>query len=47
MCGIQGAIVLARALGDAATFTRIVRHHETALLDAIARHGCNVADGRF
>lgn len=36
--GIQGAIILARALDEEATFTRIVRRHEAALLDAIARH---------
>ncbi len=39
VCGIQGAIVLARALGDAATFARIVRRHENALLEAIEYHG--------
>ena len=39
VCGIQGAIILARALDDEATFTRIVRRHEAALLDAIARQG--------
>ena len=38
VCGIQGAIILARALGEETTFTRIVRRHEAALLDAIARH---------
>ena len=47
VCGIQGAIVLARALDDAATFMRIVRRHEAALLDAIARHGPGAADGRL
>lgn len=36
--GIQGAIVLARALGEEATFMRIVRRHEAALLDTLARH---------
>ena len=36
--GIQGAIVLARALGDEATFVRIVRRKEVTLLDAVARH---------
>ena len=38
VCGIQGAIILARALGDEAVFTRIVRRHEAVLLDAIDRH---------
>ncbi|NDW07534.1 TetR/AcrR family transcriptional regulator [Jiella pacifica] len=38
--GVQGAIVLARALGDEALFKRIVRRHEAALLDALARHNC-------
>lgn len=34
--GIQGAIVLARALGDDAAFDRIVRRQRAILLDAIA-----------
>ena len=38
VAGIQGAIILARALGEEATFVRIVRRHEAGLLDAIARH---------
>lgn len=36
--GIQGAIILTRALGDEATFTRIVSRHEKALCDALTRH---------
>ncbi len=36
--GIQGAIILARALGEEAAFVRIVRRHEVCLLDAVARH---------
>lgn len=36
VAGIQGAIVLARALDDASTFKRIVRHHEACLLNVIA-----------
>jgi TetR/AcrR family transcriptional repressor of lmrAB and yxaGH operons len=36
--GIQGAIVLARALSDEATFVRIVHRNEAILLDAVA---CN------
>ena len=38
VCGIQGAIILSRALGEAATFARIVGRHEAVLLNAIARH---------
>lgn len=34
--GIQGAIVLARALGDDDTFLRVIRRQHSALLDAIA-----------
>lgn len=34
--GIQGAIVLARALGEEAAFSRIVRRQHSILLDAIA-----------
>ncbi|ESQ83174.1 TetR family transcriptional regulator [Asticcacaulis sp. AC466] len=37
--GIQGAIVLARALGDEASFQRIVHRLRSSLLDAIDRHG--------
>jgi len=37
--GIQGAIVLARALGDEASFQRIVHRHQSTLLDAIKRYG--------
>lgn len=44
--GIQGAIVLARALGDAAIFTRIVHRHQAELLDALAHHGRDAADGQ-
>lgn len=35
--GIQGAIVLARALGDDASFERVVRRLQSSLLDAIGR----------
>ncbi|TNC13716.1 TetR/AcrR family transcriptional regulator [Methylobacterium terricola] len=35
--GIQGAIVLARALGDDAAFLRIIHRQHSTLLDAIAR----------
>ena len=38
VAGIQGAIVLARALDDENTFRRILRHHEKMMLDAIAAH---------
>ena len=34
--GIQGAIVLSRALDDISVFKRILRHHETCLLNAAA-----------
>lgn len=37
--GIQGAIVLARALGDEASFQRIVQRLQSSLLDAIDRYG--------
>ena len=37
VAGIQGAIVLARALNDEAAFLRIVRRHRSTLLDAVAR----------
>jgi AcrR family transcriptional regulator len=37
--GIQGAIVLARALGDDAIFLRIVHRLRATLLDAIGRYG--------
>ena len=37
--GIQGAIVLARAVGEDATFQRIVARHQSSLLDAIGRYG--------
>ena len=39
--GIQGAIVLARALGDDAAFNRVVDRQHAELLDAI-RRGANV-----
>ncbi len=39
VAGIQGAIVLARALGEDAAFVRIVRRLEATLLDAVARRG--------
>jgi TetR/AcrR family transcriptional regulator, lmrAB and yxaGH operons repressor len=35
---IQGAIVLARALGEDGAFNRVVQRQQSALLDAIARH---------
>ncbi|NKI98025.1 TetR/AcrR family transcriptional regulator [Novosphingobium sp. SG707] len=37
--GIQGAIVLARALGDEASFQRIVHRLRSTLLDTIGRFG--------
>jgi AcrR family transcriptional regulator len=37
--GIQGAIVLARALGDDTSFQRIARRLQSTLLDAISRCG--------
>jgi TetR/AcrR family transcriptional regulator, lmrAB and yxaGH operons repressor len=36
VCAIQGAIILSRALGDAAVFGAIVGRHERVLLDAVA-----------
>lgn len=36
--GIQGAIILSRALGEEAAFSRIVGCCETRLLDAVARY---------
>ncbi len=36
--GIQGAIVLAHALGDQAAFVRILRRQEAALLATLASH---------
>lgn len=39
IAGLQGAIVLARALDDEAIFVRIVHGHEATLLDALDRHG--------
>ncbi|MGH1587486.1 TetR/AcrR family transcriptional regulator [Methylobacterium phyllosphaerae] len=36
--GIQGAIVLARALGEDGAFLRVVHRQHSTLLDAIARH---------
>lgn len=38
VCGIQGAIILSRALGEQAAFGRMVGRHEVVLLNAIARH---------
>jgi TetR/AcrR family transcriptional repressor of lmrAB and yxaGH operons len=38
VCGIQGAIILSRALGEQAAFGRIVGRHQAVLLGAIARH---------
>lgn len=40
VCGIQGAIILARALSEEAAFGRIVGRHEAVLLNAIACHSC-------
>lgn len=37
--GIQGAIVLARALGDDAAFSRVVQRQQSNLLEAISGHG--------
>lgn len=37
--GVQGAIVLARALDDEASFLRIVQRLKSSLFDAISRHG--------
>ena len=36
--GIQGAIILSRALGEKAAFSRIVGNCETNLLDTVARY---------
>lgn len=36
VAGIQGAIILARALADGGAFTRLVHHHRARLLDAVA-----------
>lgn len=38
IAGIQGAIILSRALGDETVFGRIVRDHEHRLLDAMPGH---------
>jgi hypothetical protein len=38
ICGIQGAIILSRALKEEAAFGRMAGRHETALLHALARH---------
>jgi TetR/AcrR family transcriptional repressor of lmrAB and yxaGH operons len=38
VCGIQGAIILSRALGEEAAFGRIIGRHEAVLLNAIAQH---------
>ncbi|KMS51929.1 hypothetical protein V474_02470 [Novosphingobium barchaimii LL02] len=39
VAGIQGAIILSRALDDGGAFTRLVRHHQSCLLDATAAFG--------
>ena len=39
VAGIQGAIVLSRALGEEAAFLRVLHRHEHALLAAIAEAG--------
>lgn len=36
VCGIQGAIILSRALGGRGVFERIVGRHETVMLNAIS-----------
>lgn len=36
IAGIQGAIILSRALDDGGAFMRLVRHHQRCLLDAAA-----------
>lgn len=36
VAGIQGAIILSRALDDGGAFTRLVHHHQRCLLDAAA-----------
>lgn len=41
VCGIQGVIILSRALGEEAAFGRIVGRHEAVLLDAIAGHSAS------
>ncbi len=38
VCGIQGAIILSRALGEETAFGRIIGRHEAVLLNAVARH---------
>ncbi|WP_010188238.1 TetR/AcrR family transcriptional regulator [Sphingomonas sp. PAMC 26605] len=38
VCGIQGAIILSRALGEEAAFGRIISRHEAVLHTAIAQH---------
>ncbi|HUD93648.1 TetR/AcrR family transcriptional regulator [Sphingobium sp.] len=42
--GIQGAIVLARAMRDEAVFERIASRHETALLGALLDASCERRD---
>ncbi|MGA1799046.1 TetR/AcrR family transcriptional regulator [Sphingomonas sp. 4RDLI-65] len=36
VAGIQGAIILSRALDDSGAFTRLARHHQACLLQAVA-----------
>lgn len=38
VAGIQGAIILSRALDDENSFSRILRHHEDCLLNTLAAH---------
>lgn len=43
VAGIQGAIILARALDDASAFTRLIGQHEARLLDAVARQPARIS----
>lgn len=43
--GVQGAIILSRAMGEEAAFTRVVRCHEARLLKTIARHRASPVKG--
>ena len=48
VAGIQGAIILARALGEEAAFERVVARHRMSLLDALApkrAHGIGCRTG--
>lgn len=44
--GIQGAIILARALNEDAAFGRIIGRHEAALLNAVADHALPESQGQ-